>query len=177
MVFSTHELQAIGEVQESIRYFRREILTSEELARSLIDTLAWCGATRVVPHCLALAPQARADVERFVTLLVESEYQYVGWAVGPGLSEEKKAELRPRYRAVAEATGAYYHLVDQGSGESLETLAVPDVDLFWVLLKDLDSSDGSICRADGCQRPTVRVSIYCAHHHYERITGKPAPDY
>jgi hypothetical protein len=177
MVFSTHELQAIGEVQRSMLFFRREILTSDELARSLIDSLAENGATRVVSHCLALVPQLRAHVERYVTLLVESEYQYVGSFIGPGPSEEKQAELRPRYRAVAEASGAYYRRVDEGSGESLETLAVPDVDLFWVLLKDLDSSDGSICRADGCRRPTVRVSVFCAHHHYEHITAKAAPDY
>jgi hypothetical protein len=56
-------------------------------------------------------------------------------------------------------------------------LEVPDVDLFWVKLKEMDRVEGERCRAEGCDRPRVKVAVFCDRHLYEQIAKQPAPDY
>jgi hypothetical protein len=31
------------------------------------------------------------------------------------------------------------------------------------------------CRREGCTRGTVKFSVYCRPHHYEKVKGKPSP--
>jgi hypothetical protein len=178
MDFSNRELKLIGEVQRMLRTRRRGVITLEELVPGLIHEFALADADRVVPHCLALLPgEARPHVEACVDRLVSSDYQIdLVLYVGPGLSDGTKAWLRPRYGAVSGGIIEYYRRYGNRA-EPPEELAVPEVDHFWETLRGMRSDGGPECRTEGCDEPTVRVSVFCARHHYENIEGRPPPDY
>jgi len=35
--------------------------------------------------------------------------------------------------------------------------------------------DGDRCRTPDCARGTIRFSVFCRRHHFERIRGRPCP--
>jgi hypothetical protein len=178
MGFSNRELKAIGEVQRLLHGHRRGWIGLGELPSAVIHEIAMADASRIAPHCMALLPEgSRPHVEACVNRLASSDFRDdLVLYVGPGLSEEKKAWLRPRYRAIAEEIKEYYRQIE-GRDEPLESLAVPEVDRFWETLREMRSEDGPKCRREGCDEPTVRVSVYCARHHYENIEKRSPPDY
>ena len=132
----------------------------------------------VAPHCLALLPgEARPHVEACLERLASSDYRADPVLyLGPGLPEEQRDKLRPRYRAIAEGIVEYLRRLGD-PGEPPEELAVPEVDRFWETLRGMRSEGGPECEEEGCHEPRVRVAVFCARHHYERIERKPPPDY
>jgi hypothetical protein len=175
---SNRELKLIGEVQRRLRTHHRGVITLGELVPGLIHEIALADADRVIPHCLALLPgEARHHVEACVDRLESSDYRTdLVLYLGPGLSEEDKAWLRPRYRVVCGRIIEYYRQFSDRAGPP-EELAVPEVDRFWETLRGMRSEGGPKCRTEGCDEPTLRVSGFCARHHYENIEGTPPPDY
>lgn len=178
MDFSNGELKLIGEVQQQLRDYRRGLLNLTELIPALLHKAALADADRVIPHCLALLPiEARPHVETCVDRLVTSDYrENLVLYLGPGPSEEERAWLRLRNRAVAEKVVDHYQLLGDRA-DPPEGLAVPEVDLFWELLRGLRTDEGLTCQAARCDLPQVCVSVFCARHHYEQIEHRPPPDY
>jgi hypothetical protein len=127
-----------------------------------------------------LSKQARPEVEHYIRWMKETEFQLVPSvpcrlsrdAVEEQLYEAERSAIRSRYPTIAEKIVESYRQLD-AHPELCEELKVPEVDLFWVHLTP--TGDGSTCRSEGCNEPTVRSSVFCARHHYERIIGKPAP--
>jgi hypothetical protein len=176
--FSNDELKVIGAVQRILRSYRRGISTLQEVVIGVISEIALADTARITPHCLALLPaEARPNVEACVDRLAASDYRddLVLW-VGAGPSEEKRERLRQRNRAICERIIEYYRRFDDRAVPPRE-LEVPEVDSFWETLRGMRMEGGPTCRMEGCDQPTVRVSVFCARHHYESIEGKPPPDY
>gem|GEM_PF-4292924 len=178
MDFTNHELRLLGQVQRILNLHQRKVTTSRELVNGLIDEIAHAEADRVIPHCLALLPgEARSHIEACLAELEASNFRDgLGFSIGPGPPEQKRAWLRERYRAIAVQVVEYYRQYGDRTEPPIE-LVVPTVDRFWELLRGMPSEGGAKCRADGCDEPPVRVSVFCARHHYENIERRPPPDY
>jgi hypothetical protein len=178
MNFSVQELRCIAEAQEFVRLLREGIFTDAEPPGSLVFELARWGSDRIIPYCLAVLPrEVRPAIERLADEMAASGFRRdpVGF-VGRGPSPEVWAAIRRRYRPVVKGIRAFYRELDERP-DLLESLAVPEVDIFWVTLKEIGPVEGEICRSEGCDRPRVRVSVFCDRHHYEQIAKKAAPDY
>ncbi len=178
MEFSNDELKVIGEVQRYLLLHHRGILTLQDVVDGLVRKIALADVDRITPHCLALLPRdARPCFQVYFDRWAQADYREgLELDSGPELPGQDKDRLHPRERAIGERIIEYYRQFGDRT-EPPEELAVPEVDLFWETLRGMKSEGGPTCKEDGCDQPRVRVSVFCARHHYERIEKKPAPDY
>ncbi len=148
MTFSHQELRCIGEAQKSARLWRRRVLTASDIAGALVSDLARSGTDRIIPYCLAIFPdEVRPAIERLC--------RGPRWSrptsgstprriIGRGPPAEVWAAIRIRYRPVVVGIRAAYRERDERP-DLRPDRGVPEVDLFWVSLKAMESVAGETC--------------------------------
>ncbi len=177
MRYSPPEALLLADVQKRITYYKRGILTKGEIANAVLEEFARSEVDRVIPECVAMLPsEVRACLKESVeTRLFSDEPGDFVYISNHPPSAEEQGRIRTRVRVVGPKLLEFCEEINRHP-EMVEHLAVPSIDRFWAVLRNLPTRGNPTCSVAECDAPRINPSIFCAYHHYEQMEGKPPPE-
>ena len=160
--YSFPEARLIHGARRRTASYRRGILAAKDLVRELVQALVLGDCDRVLLDCARQLPtEAYPELETYLSELAAKDYSEKVLLIGPGLSDEEQAALKPRFRAVVEQLAEFVRQPHDPADAPAD-----EIDLFWTWLHDVPRQPGVRCRQEGCSEEAISLSAFCPAHHY-----------